>query len=94
MQFSADGERLLTEYVGQDTSEAWTIQLATAKVRKLGISGASVTAGGLSRDGTTVLVDDNGFLNSASAGVVETLPFTGGKATVLVRHAVFPSWNR
>ncbi len=94
MQFSADGERLLTEYVGQDTSEAWTIQLATAKVRKLGISGASVTAGGLSRDGTTVLVDYNGFLNSASAGVVETLPFTGGKATVLVRHAVFPSWNR
>ena len=72
MQFSADGERLLTQLVGQDTSETWTIEVASAKVRQLTVRGVSVTAGGLSQDGTTVLVDYNGFLNPPSAGTVET----------------------
>jgi hypothetical protein len=94
MQFSADGERLLTQFVGLDTSETWTIQIAGASPRQLKVRGVSVTAGGLSQDGTAVLVDYNGFLNPPSAGTVETVPFTGGTATVLVRHAGFPSWNR
>lgn len=94
MQFSADGARLLTQLVGQDTSETWTIEVASAKVRQLTVRGVSVTAGGLSQDGTTVLVDYNGLLNPPSAGTVETVPFTGGRATVLVKGAGFPSWNR
>jgi len=94
MQFSADGTRLLAEYVGQDTNEAWTVQVTSGRARQLKVRGVSVTAGGLSRDGSTVLVDYNGFLNPPSAGTIETVPFTGGGAKVLVRHAGFPSWNR
>lgn len=94
IQFSSNGERLLAEYEGQDTSEAWTIQVATQTVRQVKVKGVTVTAGGLSQDGSTVLVDYNGFLNPPSAGTVETVPFGGGPAKVLVRHAGFPSWNR
>jgi hypothetical protein len=94
VQFSADGGRLLAEYEGQDTSEAWTIDLATRRTRQVKIKGVGVTAGGLSSDGSTVLVDYNGFLNPPSAGTVETVPFGGGPVRVLVRHAGYPSWNR
>ncbi len=94
MQFSSDGTRLLAEYVGQDTNEAWTVQVTSGRARQLTVKGVSVTAGGLSQDGSTVLVDYNGFLNPPSAGTVETVPFTGGRPTVLVRRAGFPSWNR
>jgi hypothetical protein len=94
MQFSSDGTRLLAEYVGQDTSEAWTVDVTHRRARRLKIRGVSVTAGGLSSDGSTVLVDRGGFLNPPSAGTVETMPFTGGPARILVRHAGYPSWNR
>ncbi len=94
MQFSTDGTRLLAQYVGQDTNETWTVQVPSGRTRQLKLHGVSVTAGGLSRDGSAVLVDYNGFLNPPSAGTVETVPFTGGGAKVLVRHAGFPSWNR
>ncbi len=94
MQFSADGTRLLAEYEGQDTSEAWTIDVTTRRARQVKVKGVSVTAGGLSTDGSLVLIDYNGFLNPPSAGTVETVPFGGGPATVLVRHAGYPSWNR
>ena len=94
MQFSSDGTRLLAEYVGQDTNETWTVQVPSGRNRQLTVRGVSVTAGGLSRDGSTVLVDYNGFLNPPSAGTVETVPFTGGRATALVQRAGFPSWNR
>jgi hypothetical protein len=94
VQFSTDGKRLLAGYVGQDTNETWTVQVTNGRTRQLTVRGVSVTAGGMSRDGSTVLVDYNGFLNPPSAGTVETVPFTGGRATVLVRRAGFPSWNR
>jgi hypothetical protein len=94
MQFSADGSRLKSRYEGQDTSEAWTIRLAPYAVRRLTIRGRPVEAGGLSSDGSTVLVDAGGFLDAPSAGTVSTVPFAGGPASVLVRHASAPSWNR
>jgi hypothetical protein len=92
--FSADGERLLAEFVGQDTSETWTIQVSTRKARHLSIHHLDVTPGGLSLDGSTVLVDFGGFANPPNAGAIETLPFAGGSGTVLVKHAAQPSWNK
>lgn len=93
-QFSARGDRLLAEYAGQDTDETWTIDLPTRKARHLVVRKLDVTPGGLSLDGKTVLIDYGGFANPPSAGTIETIPFAGGPAKVLVKHANEPSWNR
>ena len=75
LSFSANGNRLLTAFEGQDTSETWTIQFPSGQVHQLTIRGDSVQAGGISRDGRTVLVDFGGFEASPSHGTVATLPF-------------------
>lgn len=93
LSFSASGSRLLAEYVGQDKSEAWTVAVASRGLRKLRIRGHIVSGAAISRDGTRVLVDRGGFLNQPDAGVVESLPFNGGKPSVLT-HGAEPSWNR
>ena len=94
LQFSGDGKRLLTEFVGQDTSETWTIDLATQRVRHLTVRKLDVQPGGLSLDGRTVLVDVGGFENPPSTGKLETMPFAGGHAKVIVAHGGQASWNR
>jgi hypothetical protein len=33
-------------------------------------------------------------MNPPSSGKVETMPFSGGRGTVLVTHAAQPTWNR
>lgn len=94
LQFSADGKRLLAGYFGQDTSQTWTVTMATRKAKQLEIKGQSVIAGAISRSGNSVLVAF-GALDTASAhGTVESVAFGGGHAKVLVKHAAGPSWNR
>jgi Tol biopolymer transport system component len=90
--WSADGSRLLAEYGGQDTSEAWTVDVASGRARDLtgrfdGVIGAS-----LSSDGSTVLVQ-RGYFDDPRHQSVATIPFAGGKPTVLVRHGSEPSWG-
>ena len=94
LSFSANGNRLLTAFEGQDTSETWTIQFPSGRARQLTIAGQSVQAGGISRNGKTVLVDFGGFERAPSRAKVATIPFGGGHATVLVEHAGEPTWNR
>jgi hypothetical protein len=91
---SADGRHLLAEFVGEDTDEAFAVDVVTHKKRELTVAGSPVPGWGISRDGNRVLVDAGGFENPPSAGTVETVPFSGGKPTVLVRHAGDPSWNQ
>lgn len=93
--FSADGSRLLTQFVGQDTSEAWAVNMASGAARRLTPKGARLPlqAAGLSRDGNTVLVDEGGVDGPASEGRVATLPFAGGRSTLLVAHGSQASWN-
>jgi Tol biopolymer transport system component len=91
---SGDGRHLLAEFIGEDTSEAFAVDLVTHKKRELKVAGQPVPGWGISRDGTRVLVDIGGFENPASDGTVETVPFSGGNPTVLVRHAGNPSWNQ
>ncbi len=93
LAFSGGGKRLLAEYEGQDTSEAWTISLPNRQVREIRIRRDSVTGSAISRDGNNVLVDRGGFLSPPDSGTVEAVPFSGGHARVLVRHAAEPSWN-
>lgn len=87
---SADGRRLVANLVGQDSDQAWAVDLTTGAARALP---AGVTAAGISRDGRRVLVQTTTAAANPSAGQVEAIPFSGGPATVLVVHAGEPSWD-
>lgn len=93
-QFSADGTRLLTQFGGQDTSYAVTVNPSTGKERVIGPkaeNGYYATA--LSKDGSTILVATGGF-DPGNRHDVATVPYAGGRPTVLVRNAFLPDWNR
>jgi hypothetical protein len=51
-----------------------------------------LVAGGISRDGTTVIGATGGFDPGSRHNVV-TVPFSGGKPKVLVRNAFAPTWT-
>jgi hypothetical protein len=94
LAFSASGSRLLAEFEGEDTSEAWTVNAVSGRARRVTVRGRSVQGAGISRDGTTLLVDENAFENPPSSGRVATVPFAGGRSKVLVSHGSEGSWNR
>lgn len=92
---SADGRHLLAEFEGTDQSDAWAIDLVSHKANRVTIGrGQTVVGRGISRNGKRLLVDSGAFLGSPFAGRVMTVPFGGGPATVLVKHAIEPSWNQ
>jgi hypothetical protein len=90
--FSVTGSHLLADFQGTDTSAAWTVDLSSAKpvVRDLdGIADGNVPDG-ISRNGETILID-KGFEGTPYS--LETIPWGGGKPTVLVKHGGEGSWN-
>jgi hypothetical protein len=91
---SADGTHLAAEFIGTDTSAGYSVNLATHAVKRLVVKGQEVAAWGISRDGKRILVDFGGFENPPQDGTLETVPFSGGSPTVLVRHGDFGSWNQ
>jgi dipeptidyl aminopeptidase/acylaminoacyl peptidase len=91
--FSSDGTRLLAEFVGQDTTEAWTVQIASKRARRVRLKGQGVVGAAISRDGSRLLVTEGGLDGPADTGNVLTVPFAGGAPTQLVAHAAQPSWN-
>lgn len=94
LAFSASGTRLLAQFAGQDTSAAWTVDLASGRVRQLTTPGVHYLVGaGISQDGSTLLVDEDSFERAPSSGRVVTIPFAGGPAHLLVAHAAQASWN-
>ena len=92
--FSAGGSRLLSEFEGQDTSAAWTVRVPSGRARPIVFRNQSVVGAGISRDGGTLLVDLGSFEGPPSSGRVASIPFTGGRPTVLVAHGGQASWNR
>jgi hypothetical protein len=93
LAFAADGNRLLAEFEGQDTSEAWTVRVPTRSARRVTVRGRSVVGAGISGNGRTLLIEEGSFLESASAGRLATVPFGGGRSRVLVSHGAEASWN-
>jgi hypothetical protein len=89
---STDGERLLAEFEGQDTSYAWTVQLSPRRVHAVSVAGKQVQGYGISADGGTILVAGGAFMNPPSRGTVMSVPFGGGAATKLASGGQ-PSWN-
>jgi hypothetical protein len=91
--FSDPGTRLLAEYEGQNTNQAWAISVPTGVLRKLAVNGQPLAAGTISRGGDAALVDLGGFLNAPDQGSVISFPLGGGRPRVLVTHGSEPSWN-
>ncbi len=93
-EFSADGTRLLGQFTGQDTSYTQVVNPATGKVRTLGSPTENGWQGlALSRDGRTVLAATGGADPSNRHDVI-TVPYAGGRPTVLVRNSFNADWNR
>jgi dipeptidyl aminopeptidase/acylaminoacyl peptidase len=92
--WSADGKRLLAEFVGQDTSYAVTVNPATGAQRPVAETGeAGFVATALSADGRAVLGVTGGF-EPGPGHFVASVPYNGGKRTVLAKHAFDPDWSR
>jgi hypothetical protein len=94
---SADGNRLIAEYGGEDTSYAWTVQLSPLQVKPLRVAGQSpdaqqVQGAQISSDGRQLLIDVGGFEQPPNHGEVESVGFAGGTATKLARGTQ-PSWS-
>jgi hypothetical protein len=94
LDMSADGKRLLAEFTGQDTSVGFAVNPASGRTRALSKNmETGFAAGALSADGRTVL----GMTGGADPGNrhdVVTVPYAGGKPTVLVKRAAYPDWSR
>jgi hypothetical protein len=88
-----DEGRLLAEFEGQDTSEAWTVNLVTSRARRVSVRGRSVQGAGISADGSTLLVEEGAIGVPASSARIATLPFAGGRSTVVVAHGAQASWT-
>ena len=93
LEQSANGKRLLADFVGQDTRVAFRVNTETGKAKALdddfenGLVGFDLTA-----DGRTVLGHTGGPDPTARHNVV-TVPYGGGEPKVLVRRAAFPDWS-
>jgi Tol biopolymer transport system component len=93
-EWSANGQRLLAEFGGQDTTYAVTVNPRTGaertltKEREVGFVGTA-----LSKDGSTVLGSIGGFEPGPGHRVV-SIPYVGGRPKVLANNASEPDWSR
>jgi Tol biopolymer transport system component len=94
-EWSADGQRLLAEFGGQDTSYAVTVNPRTGAQRpldKMGDGEQGFVGTALSSDGTTVLGFTGGFEPGPNHRVA-TIPYGGGRTKTLVKNAFEPDWS-
>jgi Tol biopolymer transport system component len=93
LQWSADGSRLLGQRSGEDYAEAYRIDPRTGAASDLTGRDDGVTADALSADGRAVLATRGGFEPTTGNDVV-VIPWAGGRARVVARHAFSPTWTR
>lgn len=92
--WSASGKQLLTEFGGQDTTYAVTVnpktgaERALTKERETGFVGTAI-----SRNGKLVLGSLGGFEPGPGHKVV-SIPYKGGKPKVLANNASEADWSR
>ena len=92
--FSASGTHLLANFVGQNTTEAYVLDLSAAKPQPRDLTGAGngTIGDAISRNGEVILVT-RGKTENQAADSVETVPWNGGKPTVIAAHGAYASWN-
>jgi hypothetical protein len=94
LELSGDGSRLLAEFEGQDTSVGFAVDPASGSTRALSKNmETGFVAADLTADGRTVLGMTGGADPSNRHDVV-SMPYAGGKPTVLVKRAAYPDWTR
>jgi Tol biopolymer transport system component len=94
-EWSANGQRLLAEFGGQDTSYAVTVNPRTGAQKpldKMGDGEQGFVGTALSSDGSTVLGFTGGFEPGPKHNV-STIPYGGGKTKTLVKNAFEPDWS-
>ncbi len=92
--WSADGTRLLTQFGGQDTTYAVTVNPVSGRERIVGKASQGIVGTSLSMDGSTILGYTGGAFEDQNKENTITVPYTGGKQTVLVKHGYFPDWSK
>jgi hypothetical protein len=94
LEMSANGKRMIAQFEGQDIAVGFRVNPDTGKVKSLGKFGENgFVAADLTADGRTVLGMTGGADPNNKHNVV-TMPYGGGKRTVLVRNAADPDWSR
>jgi hypothetical protein len=93
LEFSAAGSRLLAEFEGEDTSEAFAVNVANGRARAVHMGRQEVQGAGISSNGSTLLLDTDSFEQPPSHGRIVTVPWAGGAPTVLVANGAQASWN-
>jgi Tol biopolymer transport system component len=91
--WSADGTRMLAAYPATNNGKLYAVNVATGRARALTGFVGDLYAQGLSRNGKTVLaaIGCGGLVTIR--GIVETIPFSGGPPTTIVRGPCGASWN-
>jgi hypothetical protein len=94
---SASGKRAVADfyspYSARPLVDAWTIDLTArgAVAQAIRLRGGSAVAKGISRNGKAVLAVARG--GGGGGGEVISIPWGGGRYTVLASDASDPSWN-
>jgi Tol biopolymer transport system component len=91
--FSADGKKLLAANPATHNGRLWAVDLPSGSARKLTDWVGDLFPQGLSTDGKTVLASIGCGGMIGPYGVVETIPFAGGKPRIIVRGPCRASWN-
>ena len=94
LELSANGKRLLAEFVGQDTSVGFRVNPETGKVQALDARLRERLRGRRPDRRRPTVLGHTGGPDPDRAHNVVTMPYRGGKPTVLVRRASFPDWSR
>jgi dipeptidyl aminopeptidase/acylaminoacyl peptidase len=89
--FSADGKHLLANLVGDNATQAWTVDLSAVPAAAHELGGTTTIGNAISRDGAVVLLTQG---DSSASQSVAMVPWSGGAATTLAAHGAFASWNR
>ncbi len=89
LEWSADGRRMIAQYVGQDVRVGFTVNPFTGKTRAL----RGKVAFDLAADGATILIQSGGADPAARHNILSA-PYGGGASTLLVRNAALPDWSR
>lgn len=92
--WSADGRALLAALANEFGGVPFAVSPRSAAVRRIGDYGYSSWPEGLSRDGRFVLVSQTDVGNVTDLTRVDVVPYAGGPARVIARHAGDPTWNR
>jgi Tol biopolymer transport system component len=91
--WSSDGTRMLAAYPAMHNGKLYSIDVATGAAEDLTGFVGDLFAQGLSRDGTTILAAIGCGGTTSPFGRVETIPFAGGRPTVIARGPCRANWN-